>query len=497
MHLHRVPLILTRSMGTSAVRLQPAATAATPADAGCMPDAKAKQRSASPNSKTDAPRLRQPAGPKVKPLKSMPNIVLVEGVRTPFLTAGSQYKSLMPHDLARQAIHSLLRRTKFPKEEIDYVIMGTVIQEAKTANIARDAALGAGLSERTPAHTVTMACISSNQAITTAMGLIGNGQMDAIVAGGVDFMSDVPIRLNRKMRQALLGLNKAKSLPARLGIFSKFLSPSVWAPELPAIAEFTSGETMGHSADRLAAAFGVTRRESDEYALRSHTLAAEATKKGYLQEIEPYKVPGVAETVTTDNGIRVSTIEKLGQLKAAFIKPYGTVTAANASYLTDGASAALIMSEEAALRMGYKPKAYLRHFSYVSQDPVDQLLLGPAYAAPQVLDKTGLSIKDIDVFEFHEAFAGQILANVKAMDSDWFAQNYMGRSHKVGAPPMDKFNKWGGSLSIGHPFGATGVRLATVTANRLIQENGRYGLVAACAAGGLAHAMLIERYPAK
>lgn len=181
----------------------------------------------------------------------------------------------------------------------------------------------------------------------------------------------------------------------------------------------------------------------------------------------------------------MGTIEKLSSLKAAFVKPYGTVTAANASYLTDGASAALIMSEEAALRMGFKPKAYLRQFTYVAQDPVDQLLLGPAYAAPQVLDKAGLSLKDIDVWEFHEAFAGQILANLKAMDSDYFAKHYMGRSEKVGAPPMDKFNLWGGSLSIGHPFGATGVRLASVTANRLIKEDGRYGVIAACAAGKL------------
>ena len=187
--------------------------------------------------------------------------------------------------------------------------------------------------------------------------------------------------------------------------------------------------------------------------------------------------------MTSDNGIRVSTLEQLSKLKAAFVKPYGTVTAANASYLTDGASAALIMSEEAALAMGYKPIAYLRHFTYVAQDPIDQLLLGPAYATPKVLEKAGLNMSDIDVFEFHEAFAGQILANLKALDSDFFGKTYMGRQGKVGAPPMEKFNKWGGSLSIGHPFGATGVRLATVTANRLIKEDGKYGLIAACAAG--------------
>jgi len=163
--------------------------------------------------------------------------------------------------------------------------------------------------------------------------------------------------------------------------------------------------------------------------------------------------------------------------------------------LTDGASACLIMTEEKAKQLGLKPKAYLRNFVYVAQDPKDQLLLGPAYATPKVLASAGLSLQDIDVFEFHEAFAGQILANLKALDSDWFAQNYMGLKGKVGSIPMEKFNNWGGSLSIGHPFGATGVRLATTAANRLHKENGQFALIAACAAGGHGHAMIIERYP--
>ena len=185
----------------------------------------------------------------------------------------------------------------------------------------------------------------------------------------------------------------------------------------------------------------------------------------------------------------------MSKLKPAFVKPYGTVTAANSSFLTDGASAMLLMSEEKALALGYKPKAYLRDFVYVSQDPKDQLLLGPTYATPKVLEKAGLTMADIDVFEFHEAFAGQILANMKAMDSDWFAQNYMGRKSKVGAPPLEKFNTWGGSLSLGHPFGATGCRLAITAAHRLKKEGGQYGLIAACAAGGQGHAMLVELYP--
>lgn len=291
----------------------------------------------------------------------------------------------------------------------------------------------------------------------------------------------------------MLSLNKAKTLGARLSLLGSIRLAHL-APELPAVAEFSTAETMGHSADRLAAAFGVSRLEQDEFALRSHTLAKKAQDGGLLSDVVGFKVPG-KDIVSKDNGIRPSTMEQMAKLKPAFVKPHGTVTAANSSFLTDGASAVLIMSEEKALAMGYKPKAYLRDFVYVSQDPKDQLLLGPTYATPKVLEKSGLTMDDIDVFEFHEAFAGQIMANLKAMGSDWFAQTYMGRKTKVGVPPMEKFNTWGGSLSLGHPFGATGCRLVTTVAHRLQKEGGQYGLVAACAAGGQGHAMVIEAYP--
>jgi len=411
--------------------------------------------------------------------------------------AGTQYKNLMPHDLQREAIVGLLSRTGLPKDAVDYVICGTVIQEAKTANIAREAALGAGISNKTPCHTVTQACISSNQAIATGFNMIKAGQAEVVIAGGVDFMSDVPIKFNRKMRSLMLTLNKTKSTGGKLGLLGKLLgSPGKYlAPELPAIAEFSTNEVMGHSADRLAASFGISRQEQDEYAQRSHMFAKQATEEGKLADRLDFKVPGVAETVTADNGIRITPMEKMAKLRAAFIKPHGTITAANASFLTDGGSATLIMSESKAKEMGLKPKAIINSYVFVSQDPKDQLLLGPAYATPQVCEKAGLSVKDIDVFEFHEAFAGQILANLAALDSDYFTQKYLGISEKVGQLPMDKFNLWGGSLSIGHPFGATGNRLAITAANRLKAEDGKYALLAACAAGGIGHGMILERHP--
>ncbi|PAV87746.1 hypothetical protein WR25_03782 [Diploscapter pachys] len=435
------------------------------------------------------------AAPQAKSRKG-PNIVLVDAVRTPFVQSGTVFKDLMAVDLQKEAIRALVSRTKIPYKDIGHIICGTVIQEPKTSNIAREAALLAGVPDKVPCNTVTLACISANVAMTDAMGMIATGYIDTAIVGGVELLSDVPIRYNRKARKAMLTLQKAKTIPDKLKIGSEIVK-NLLAPELPAVAEFSSGETMGHSGDRLAAAFNVSRREQDEFAIRSHTLAQQASDAGKLKDIIPVFLEGKKPTtVAKDNGIRVSTMEQMAKLKPAFVKNAGgTVTAGNASYLTDGASAALIMSEEFALANGYKPKAYLRDFQYVAQDPKDQLLLSPAHVIPKLLDKSGLTLKDVAVFEIHEAFAGQVLANLNAMDSDYFCKTHMGRSGKYGRLPMEKLNLWGGSLSLGHPFGATGVRLAAHCAGRLKDEKGQYAVIAACAAGGHGVGMLIEAYP--
>jgi len=423
------------------------------------------------------------------------NIVIVDAARTPFNMSGTDFKALKPHDLTREAIRGVLQKTGVAPEIIDHVCMGTVIQEVKTSNVAREAALQAGIPLGVPAHTVTQACISANQAIASLMGQINSGLSSIGIAGGVESMSDVPIRFSAPLRARMLASRKVKSPAGMLGLL-KGIKLKDLAPDTPPIAEFSTGETMGHSADRLAAAFGVTRQESDDYALRSHTFAKDAHEKGYFTDLISVNVPGKAmKSSNRDNGVRVTPKEKLAKLKPAFVKPHGTVTAANASFLTDGASAAVICTESKAKELGLTPKAYLRQFYFVAQDPVDQLLLGPAYVTPKLLDFTGLKMSDIDVWEFHEAFAGQILANLRALESDSFAKNYMNRSEAVGKVDMDKFNLWGGSLSIGHPFGATGTRLVNTAANRLIREDGQYGIVAACAAGGLGHGMVIERHP--
>ncbi len=423
------------------------------------------------------------------------SVVLVDGCRLPFMRSGSEYFDQVSYDLAREVLKGVLVRNALKPAEVDAVIMGTVVQNPATSNVARDAALGAGFPNTVPAYTVTMACISSNRAIADAVAMLQTGQAEVVIAGGVEVLSDVPIGFKKEVRQKFFEARKYKN-PLEYRKFVQGLAAADMLPQAPAIAEFTTEETMGKSADKLAAAFGVSREEQDEYALRSHQLAAQATHAGKLEpEIFPATVPPAFKALTQDNTFRAdSSMAALAKLEPVFVKPFGTVTAGNASPLTDGAAATLLMTEEKALALGYTPKAYLRDFVFVAQDPGDELLLGPAYATPKVLERAGLSFGDLDVIEIHEAFAGQVLAVLKAWESDAFARDKLGRDRRLADVDMDRVNTWGGSLSLGHPFGATGARLVTTAAHRLHAEDGRYALVTACAAGGLGHAMLLERY---
>jgi acetyl-CoA acetyltransferase family protein len=424
---------------------------------------------------------------------SKPKIVLVDGCRLPFMRSGTEYFELISYDLAREALKGILVRNSLDPKRVDTVIMGTVVQNTSTSNVARDAALGAGFPNTTPAYTVTMACISSSRAIADAAMMLQTGQAEIAVAGGVEVLSDVPVGFSKEVRQKFFESRKYKS-PLEYTQFLKGLSPSDFLPQAPAIAEFSTGEVMGESADKLAAMFGVSREAQDEYALRSHQMAAKATKEGKLKnEIFPTAVPPKFKSLEQDNTFREdSSLEALAKLKPVFVKPFGTVTAGNSSPLTDGASATLLMSEETAKALGYKPQAIIRDFVFVAQDPKDELLLGPAYATPRLLERNSLTFSDLDVIEIHEAFAGQVLAVLSALESKTFAEK-LGRSEPVAKIDMNKINTWGGSISLGHPFGATGARLVTTAANRLHDEGGKFALVTACAAGGLGHAMLLER----
>lgn len=421
-------------------------------------------------------------------------IVFIEGTRTPFLRSGTDYMDLMSYQLGQYAIKGLLNKTGIDPSVVDLVTMGTVISNVKTSNVAREAAITAGIPESTPCHTVTQACISANRAIADAVLAIAVGHADVAIAGGVDNTSDSPIGYSKKMRKKLFKAQKLKTLGDKLK-FVTSLRPGDFMPERPKVAEYTTNRTMGQDCEIMAARFGISREEQDKYTMRSHHLADKAYQDGHITvEVTDVALPPKFHKINRDNGIRPDTnLEKLAKLRPAFDRKHGTLTAGNSSFLTDGGAAVLLMTAEKAEALGLTPKAKVIDFTFTGQRLEDELLLGPTYATSKLFQKTGLGFDDMDVIEFHEAFAAQILSNLQCLASDEFARKNLGRDKAVGEVPMDRFNLWGGSLSIGHPFGATGARLMTTTANRLIAENGKYGLLAACAAGAHGHAMVLER----
>ena len=402
---------------------------------------------------------------------------------------------LMAYEIGQLAISGLLAKTGIEKSTIDSVVLGTVITNLKTSNVAREAALTAGIPHTTPCHTVTQACISANRAIASAIGEIKTGISEVVIAGGVDNTSDTPIGFRREMRKKLFKAQKLKSIKDQLKFISS-LRIKDFLPEKPTISEFTTGKTMGQDCDTLAAKYKVSRKEQDEYAILSHNLADKAWEDGHLSnEVVPVQVGKKFNYIHRDNGIRPgSSLEKLSKLRPAFDKKNGTLTAANSSYLTDGAAVVLLMKESKAKELGLKPKAEIIEMCFTGQELKEELLLGPVFSMSKVLRKANLSLAQMDVIEIHEAFAGQVLANINCLESDEFAKTKLNQSEKTGLVERQKLNRWGGSLAIGHPFGATGARLLNTTANRLIQENGNYGILSACAAGAHGHAMIIKKY---
>ncbi|MBP6217560.1 MAG: acetyl-CoA C-acyltransferase [Oligoflexales bacterium] len=422
--------------------------------------------------------------------------VIVSGVRTPFMRSYQAYMDLSSCDLAREALAGLLSRTGLPKELIEYVCMGTVIHDPRTPNIARESALNAGLSAQTPAHTVSLACISSNIAATSIADKIRVGKLSIAVASGVDTCSDPPIRLSRELRKTLLKLQKVKKPLDMLKHFHLLsgLKARDFLPDIPSVAEFSNGKSMGEGAEILAQRAGVTREEADLYAARSHALAVQAQKdKIFEGDILNLSFAPKFKNISADDGPREdSTFDRLSKLKPAFDKSFGICTAANSSFLTDGASALLMMSQARAKELGYKAMAILRDDVYESADPLIDMLSGPAITIPTLLRRNKLRAEDIGVWEIHEAFASQVLANLKFLKDKKFAQERFKSDEVVGEIHLDKINVWGGSLSLGHPFGATGARLLWTAAKRLQREGARFAVVSGCAAGGHGSAILLE-----
>jgi acetyl-CoA acyltransferase len=420
--------------------------------------------------------------------------VVVAGCRTPFLRSGTGFARLSAIELGKVAVREALARSGVRGEDVDHLVYGTVVHDPQAPNIAREVGL-AVLPKTVPAVTVSRACSSANQAIADGAALIELGQADVVIAGGAESLSRVPITVSEQLSRSLIEASRAKTLGARLAPFKK-IRPRDLVPVTPAIAEPTTGETMGEAAERMAKENGISRADQDAWALRSHRRAAAGVADGRIPaEIAPvYLPPRFDDVVTADNGIRSDTsLEALARLSPVFDRKHGSVTAGTASPLTDGASALVLMSEERAKAEGIRPLGHVRSWAWSALDPAAQLLQGPAWAAPRALERAGVTMRDIELMEMHEAFAAQVLSNLQAWESREFARRELGRDTPVGHPDLDRINVMGGSIAIGHPFGATGGRVTLTLLNEMARRGAQLGLVTVCAAGGLGFAMVLER----
>jgi len=413
-------------------------------------------------------------------------IAIVAGLRTPFAKQSSAYRDVSALDLGKLVTSELLARSELDPDEVGLVVFGQVVPSISAPNIAREIVLGTGMPKTIEAFSVSRACATSFQAMTSAAESLLAGQHAVAIAGGADSASDVPITVSKPLAHALIEANKARTFSEKLKAFTK-LAPKDFLPVPPALKEPTTGLTMGESAEKMAREGGIKRDEQDAFAHRSHSRAAKAWETGVFKDevMHVLSAPKFDAPFTEDNVVRKdSSVEAYARLKPAFDRKYGTVTAGNSSPLTDGAAALLLMTESKARSLGYEPLGYLKSWAYAALDPAGWMLMGPSYA--------GLSLKEMDVIDMHEAFAAQVLCNVKAFGSRRFAEEKLGRSQAIGEVDDAKLNVHGGSIAIGHPFAATGARMVTTVLRELKRRGGKYGLATACAAGGLGAAMVLE-----
>ncbi|MHA6605960.1 acetyl-CoA C-acyltransferase FadI [Photobacterium damselae] len=420
-------------------------------------------------------------------------IAVVSGLRTPFARQSTAFTRVPAVDLGKLVINEMLQRLDFDPKLIDQLVFGQVVQMPEAPNIAREIVLGTGMNVHTDAYSVTRACATSFQAVANVTESILSGSIEIGIAGGADSSSVLPISVSKKMAATLLALSKAKTMGQRAKLFSQ-LSLKDLMPVPPAVAEYSTGLSMGQTAEQMAKTHQITRQDQDALAHRSHTLAAQAWRDGLIRDEvmtafpEPYRA-----WIDKDNNIREdSSLESYAKLRPAFDRKYGSVTAANATPLTDGAAAVLLMSEGRAKALGLTPLGYIRSYAFAAIGVEKDMLMGPSYATPLALDRAGISLSDLTLIDMHEAFAAQTLANVKMFGSAQFARDKLGRDHAIGEVDMDKFNVLGGSIAYGHPFAATGARMITQTLRELQRRGGGLALNTACAAGGLGAAMILE-----
>jgi acetyl-CoA acyltransferase len=420
--------------------------------------------------------------------------VIVAGVRTPFLRAFGAFTRMDAIALGAATVRRLIDQTGLAEKEIGGVVWGGVILPGGAPNVAREIILDAGLPRHIEGTTVTRACTSGLVAITQAAAAIERGEADVIIAGGADSTSNAEVKMPQsfvhKAAPVLMG-GKA-GVGDYLGLLGQISIKNDLIPQRPAIRERSTGELMGEAAERMAAHWGITREAQDAFAAQSHHRAAAAFEKGALSaEVFPVHTPD-GKVVDADNLIRPdTTVEKMAKLKGAF-KEGGTLTAANSSALTDGAAAVLLMAEDKARALGLTPLAAFRSWSYDAVDPADQLLIGPAISMPRALERAGMTLADVGIVDIHEAFAAQVLCVLKAMASEQFCKDWLGWHHAVGTLAPEDINIHGGSVALGHPFGATGARMVTTMAYELHRSGKETAVIGICAAGGQSAGAVLE-----
>jgi acetyl-CoA acetyltransferase family protein len=409
-------------------------------------------------------------------------VAIVGGARTPFAKAGGVLERYTALDLGVHAVDGLLETTGLLPGEVGELAFGIVVVDPRMPQMGREVAFASRLEPSVRAFTLTDNCITGARAMAWVHGSIAAGRIEVGIAGGVESMSNPPVLFGRAAAKRFRELAAARTMGARLAAFLR-LRPGHFWPDPPAIAEPSTGLTMGEHAELMAKEWEISRETQDEIALRSHQRAHAATEDGRLQ-----RELVVLDGVDHDTLVRSDTsLEKLAKLRPVFDRSSsGTITAGNSSPLTDGAAAVLLMSEERAHREGREPLAFVRDFEFAGIDPADGLLMGPAIAAPRLLGRHGLVLDDIDVVEMHEAFGAQVACNLAAWERGW-------KEPAIGAMSPERLNPLGSSIAVGHPFAATGARIATTLANEMARRDAKRGLISICGAGATAVAMLLER----
>ena len=424
----------------------------------------------------------------------MERVVIVEGFRSPYIKAGTDFKDVSAIELGRSVLRELIERTAIDPSMIDEVIIGNVSQPVDSANPSRVIALKAGLPKEIPAYTVQRNCASGMQALTSAYTQIVAGESEVVVAGGVESMSQIPFYFTPELQEIITSFQRARTLLQKIDIIKR-IRPAQFKPVIGVMLGLTDpfcGKNMGQTAEILAREFDITREEQDQFSLMSHQRV-EAARERLAEEIVPIMPAPKYVPVEKDNGVREGqTMEALGKLRPVFDRRYGTVTAGNASQLTDGAAMLLVMSEKKAKALGYEPLGFIKGFAYAGLDPA-RMGLGPVFATQKLLKKTKVKFKDIELMEINEAFASQVIACERAFASKEFAEKHFGTKRAIGKLNRDILNVNGGAIALGHPVGSTGARIVLTLLKEMKRRDLTLGLATLCIGGGQGGAVIVER----